>query len=170
MMATWDKGVALSIIQAGFIRLTKKFHPDAGGSHEEMLILTATKEHLEKFIAGGGSHSTSSFTYQRARQEPPRRRRPTYRGSQEYWDDIYNPDIPLEPYEADNQYVQLIDVTIMSVTEKAFKIKISGVQMPQWLPKSQMLHTDFDLDKVVEGDVLTLVFTKWIARQKGWMK
>jgi hypothetical protein len=58
----------------------------------------------------------------------------------------------------------------MSVTEKAFKIKISGVQMPQWLPKSQMLHTDFDLDKVVEGDVLTLVFTKWIARQKGWMK
>jgi hypothetical protein len=26
------------------------------------------------------------------------------------------------------------------------------------------------MDKVTEGDVITLVFTKWIARQKGWMK
>ncbi len=167
-MTTWDKGVALSIIQAGYIRLTKKFHPDAGGSHEEMLILTATKEHLEKFIAGGGGHFTSSFTYERAREEP-RRRRPTYR-SQQHWDDVYNPDIPLEPYEANSTYVQLKDVTIMSVTEKAYKVKIPGVQMPQWLPKSQILVETFDTSDWTEGDVITVVFTKWIARQKGWIK
>jgi hypothetical protein len=156
-MATWDKGVALSIIQAGYIRLTKKFHPDAGGSHEEMLILIATKEHLEKFIASGST------------REEPRRGRSTYR-SQQYWDNVYNPDIPLEPYPHDKDYIQLADVTIMSVTEKAYKIKIPGVQMPQWLPKSQILVETFDTSDWTEGDVITIVFTKWIARQKGWMK
>lgn len=165
-MPFWNKDVAAELIKTGFIRLTKKYHPDAGGSHEEMLILTATKEHLEKFIAGGGSQSFSSF--ERAREEP-RRRRPTYR-SQQHWDDVYNPDIPLEPYEADSTYVQLKDVTIMSVTEKAYKVKIPGVQMPQWLPKSQILFETFDTSDWTEGDVITIVFTKWIARQKGWMK
>jgi hypothetical protein len=179
MAVTWDKGVALALIQAGYIRMVRKHHPDAGGSHEEMLVLTATKEHLEKLLAGGGhSYTGDSYTYQRAREAPPRRPRSTYRNTRsQYWDQAdqskktegYNPEIPLQPYEADSAYVQLIDVTIMSVTEKAFKIKISGVQMPQWLPKSQLLYTDFELDKVAEGDVVTLVFTKWIARQKGWI-
>jgi hypothetical protein len=169
----WDKAIALELIQAGYTRMAKKFHPDVGGTQEQMLALTATKEHLEKLLSGGSSHYTDSFTYQRARESPPRRPRSTYRNTNRQWEqaDQRTGEVPLEPYPHDNDYMQLVDVTIMSITEKAFKIKIPTVKQPQWLPKSQ-LHEDFFLaaGEILEGDVLTIIFSKWIAKQKGWMK
>jgi hypothetical protein len=176
----WDKKIALEIIQAGFIRMSKKFHPDVGGTQEQMLVLTATKEHLEKSIAAGRHDYTGdAFTYTRAREEP--RRRSTYRNTRsQYWDQAdrskehgFTGEVPLEAYPDDSDYVQLRDVTIMSVTEKAFKIKIPTVKQPQWLPKSQVLWELDNFSRInepIEGDVVTIVFTKWIAKQKGWLK
>jgi hypothetical protein len=162
----WDKAIALELIQAGYTRMAKKFHPDVGGTQEQMLALTATKEHLEKLLSGGGSHYTDSFTYQRAREAPPRRPRSTYYSRQTA--DDFTGEVPLEPYPDDKDYVLLRDVVITSVTEKAFKIKVMGVKQQQWLPKSQMLFEE--IPEPVEGDTVDIVFTKWIARQKGWMK
>ena len=176
---SWDKKIALELIQAGYLRMAKKLHPDVGGTQEQILALTATKEHLEKFISGGGSSFRSdSYTYSRAREEP--RRRSTYRNTRsQYWDQAdrskehgFTGEVPLEKHD-DPDYVQLRDVTIMSVTEKAFKIKIPTVKQPQWLPKSQIIweRDNFqDISEPVEGDVVNIVFTKWIAKQKGWMK
>ena len=168
----WSKELALEIIQAGYLRMSKKLHPDVGGTHDQMLELIATKEHLEKSIAGGRSESTWSpgpdFT--RARESP----RKPYRTRSSYWRntrDEYTGDVPLEPYPHDADYVQFVDVTIMEIREKAFKIKIPGVKVAQWLPKSQIHEEVFAAGgEYVEGDVLTIVFTKWIAKQKGWMK
>lgn len=168
----WSKEVALEIIQAGFLRMSKKYHPDVGGTHEQLLDLAATKEHLEKFVAGGGTQSDfRQADWTRAREEP-RRPRDTYRTGtrSRYWNQSqdFTGEVPLEPYEADSDYVQLKDVTIMSVTEKAIRIKIPGVKQGQWLPKSQILFDDFF--EFIDGEVMAVVFTKWIAKQKGWMK
>ena len=183
----WSKEVALEIIKVGYIRATKKYHPDLGGSHDEMLVLTATKEHLEKLLAGAGSQTDHRFdnagfgypgwdrqkadrAQQQKPKEPPFRRRRS-----KFWDDFEetqksNPDIPIEPYPHERGYSMLVDVTVMSKTEKAIKIKIPGVSMPQWLPFSQ-LHIDSNLHhEAAEGDVGTVVFTNWIAKQKGWLK
>jgi hypothetical protein len=174
---SWSKEFALELIQAGYLRMAKKLHPDVGGTQEQMLILTATKEHLEKSIAAGRHDYTGdAFTYQRAREGP--RRRSTYRNTRsQYWDqrdrskdNEFTGEIPLEIYPDDLDYVMLRDVTIMSTTEKAFRFKIPGVKQGQWLPKSQMLLEGFETTGWVDGDVVTAIFTKWIAKQKGWLK
>lgn len=168
----WSKEMALELIQAGFLRMAKKLHPDVGGTQEQMLALQETKNHLEQMLSGRAGpdtyrHQTDSSSYTRAREEPRTEWRTRWRTPPPPKDD-FTGDVPLEPYPDDNDYVQLKDVTIMSSTEKAIRIKITGVKQGQWLPKSQMLVENFD--GWIDGDVVTVVFSKWIARQKGWMK
>jgi hypothetical protein len=192
----WNKEVALEIIKTGFIRLTKKYHPDLGGSHLEMLVLNATKEHLEKSLSGAGVHYSDSFRYsspfsreEQARQaararaaEEDRRRRKKERddffrnrGSSrsQFWSKVGGEpsgDVPIQPYPHDPNYWMLSDVTVMSKSEKAIKIKIPQVSMPAWLPFSQM-HQDSEIGVTsADGDTGQIVFTAWIARQKGWLK
>lgn len=165
----WSKEMALELIQAGYIRMAKKLHPDVGGTQEQILQLQETKEHLERILAGKAGPDTyrhQTDSYQRAREEP---RKSTYTGRSRYWNraDEYTGEVPLEPYPDDADYVQISDVTIMSSTEKAIRIKIPGIKVGQWLPKSQMLY---DEDTFLDGEVTTVVFTKWIAKQKNWMK
>lgn len=45
------KEVALEIVKAGYRELSKKHHPDVGGSTEEMRKLTAAKQRLVAIIA-----------------------------------------------------------------------------------------------------------------------
>lgn len=166
----WSKEMALELIQAGYVRMAKKLHPDVGGTQEQMLVLQETKNHLEQILAGRASadtyrHQTDSSSY--ARSEPRTEWRTRWRNPPPPPKDDFTGDVPLEPYPDDSDYVQLKDVTIMSLTEKAIRIKIPGVKVGQWLPKSQMLADHFDY---AEGDVITVVFTKWIAKQKGWIK
>lgn len=196
----WSKAVAQEIVKTGFLRLTKKYHPDLGGSHEEMLVLNATKEHLEKFLSGAGVSYGDSFHYAnpfsreeqarrraeaaaraRAAEEDRRRRKQERdeffrnRGSSrsQFWSKVGGEpagDIPIQPWPHDPTYWMLSDVTVMSKTEKAIKVKVPGVSMPQWLPFSQM-HADSEIGKAsIDGDVGQVVFTAWIARQKGWLK
>ena len=166
----WSKEIALEIIQAGFIRMTKKYHPDVGGTQEQILTLQETKDHLERIMSGKASpdtysHQTDSSTYRRAREEPRTEWRTRWRTPP---NDDFTGEVPLEPYPDDKDYVQLKDVVITGVTEKAYKIKIMGVKQQQWLPKSQMMFEE--IPEPAEGDTVNLVFTKWIAKQKGWMK
>jgi len=186
----WDKNVALEIIKQGFLRLTKKYHPDLGGSHEEMLVLNATKEHLEKFLSAGSAEYTSRFTdreywankmrAEQARHDRERREREARaqraaggRSRSQFWSKVGGEpsgDIPIKPYPHDAKYWMLDDVTVMSKTEKAIKIKVPGVSMPQWLPFSQMHHDSEITSTSIDGDVGQIVFTAWIAGQKGWLK
>jgi hypothetical protein len=171
-MSTWNKDLAAELIQAGFIRLSKKYHPDVGGKHEDMLALTATKEHLESLLGGQTRQKDPfGFTDSRSYQRDPRyygnrwRHRPSDGPKDEP-----NPEVPIEPYPHDPDYMMLADITIMEVREKAIKVKIPKVKNPQWLPISQ-LHEDWTADGPHNpGDVLDVVFTRWIARQKGWLK
>jgi hypothetical protein len=180
-MTTWKKELAVEIIQAGYIRLSKKYHPDVGGTHDQMLDLTATKEHLEKLLGSGGTERTGFTTGPRyngpfSRERTPGGRQGTWRKAYEqsgYANKKENEstgEVPIEPYPHDVDYMMLTDVTIMGITEKAFKIKIPGVKTPQWLPKSQLHEDFFTPDPYVEGDVADMIFTKWIARQKNWLK
>jgi hypothetical protein len=41
-----DSSMAMRVIRAGYRELSKSMHPDAGGSHEAMVILNATYEAL----------------------------------------------------------------------------------------------------------------------------
>jgi len=175
-MPTWTKEMALEIISAGYKSMARKYHPDVGGTHEQMLGLTASKEHLEKVINGASDFRSDSFSYNRGpdwnrasanrREEDARKRRQYWRNTKA---DEAAENIPIEPYPHDDDYFQIADVTIMAITEKAYKIKITGIRQPQWLPKSQ-LHEEMDLNAINDGDVLTIVFTRWIAQQKGWLK
>jgi hypothetical protein len=118
----WSKAIALEIIQAGFLRMAKKYHPDVGGTQEQILQLQETKDHLERILDGKATNET--YTYQRAREEP--RPRSTYRNTRsQYWDQAgqskkakSTDEVPLEDYADDLDYVALRDVTVMSSTRK----------------------------------------------------
>jgi len=190
----WSKEVAQEIIKTGFIRLTKKYNPDLGGSHEEMLVLNATKAHLEKFLTAGSTDYNNRFTdreywankmrAEQARHERERRERearaqrerqesPGKRTRSQFWSKVGGEpsgSVPIQPYPHDSKYWMLEDVTVMTKSEKAIKIKIPNVSMPQWLPFSQM-HADSEIGTTsIDGDVGQVVFTAWIAMQKGWLK
>jgi len=190
----WNKEVALEIIKTGFIRLTKKYHPDLGGSHEEMLVLNATKAHLEKFLSAGSAEYSSRFTdreywAQKMRAEQARHRQaeqerqaraarereeaPGKRTRSQFWSKVGGEPsgaVPIQPWPHDSKYWMLDDVTVMTKSEKAIKLKIPNVSMPQWLPFSQMHHDSEITTTSIEGDVGQVVFTAWIAMQKGWLK
>lgn len=174
-MPTWTKEMALEIIAAGYKSMARKYHPDVGGTHDQMLDLTATREHLEKNLSGGNtSRSEYSWERQRARErEESARRREEEERKRRYWSQQQQTkpgEVPIKPYPHDDDYFMLEDVTVMAITEKAYKIKIPGVKAPQWLPKSQ-LNEDYMADAVIaEGDVVNMVFSRWIAQQKGWLK
>jgi hypothetical protein len=44
------EAMAKEIVQAGFRSLIKKYHPDVGGKHEQMVELTAAREFLEEVL------------------------------------------------------------------------------------------------------------------------
>jgi hypothetical protein len=157
------QGDGLGTYPSGIYPLAKKLHPDVGGTQEQILTLQETKDHLERILDGKATHET--YTYQKAREEPRTEYRTRWRTPPR---DDFTGDVPLEPYPDDRDYVQLRDVVITGVTDKAFKIKIFGVKQQQWLPKSQMLFEE--IPEPAEGDTATIVFTKWIAKQKGWIK
>lgn len=51
-IATQDKEMALEMINAGYRTLSRKHHPDAGGSHEKMVEVNRALEALRKIIGG----------------------------------------------------------------------------------------------------------------------
>jgi hypothetical protein len=44
--------VASELIDAGYRGLAKKFHPDAGGSHDAMILLSEAREWLSQQVRG----------------------------------------------------------------------------------------------------------------------
>lgn len=157
----WNKQVAMELIKAGFFSLAKKNHPDHGGSHEKMLTLTATKEYLEGVLNG-----SQSYNYQQQREEPPKKpKRP-----QQEW--------PRRPSGEDSPRPQnmiryafgwwvIDDVEVIRTSDKAILVSVPKEDEPLWFPKSQ-LHKN--ANEVWEyEDVGAIVFSEWIARQKGWV-
>lgn len=51
-IAAQDKDMALEMINAGYRTLSRKHHPDAGGSHEKMVEVNRALEALRKIIGG----------------------------------------------------------------------------------------------------------------------
>ncbi|GEM_PF-4020295 len=152
---SWSKSMAEEIIKAGYRQLTKKFHPDAGGSHDEMIVLKVTAEHLQASLDGTKGSARTEETNRRSswgnrRQKPP--------------EPEPESEIPLKEYAYGWYTVE--DTICVRVSEKAIQVKFPGVAMPQWLPKSQ-LHTAANQiwDEDEKGDC---VFSRWIAQQKGW--
>ena len=45
-----DRTMALEIIEAGYRSLAKKFHPDLGGRHDQMVSLNRTMDKLRKLF------------------------------------------------------------------------------------------------------------------------
>lgn len=78
-----------AIVAAGYRSLSKSCHPDAGGSHEAMLMLTQAREMLDEMLGDEGPVPPREARPQR----PPRRR-----------------DDEVEAFE---------DVTVLAETEKA---------------------------------------------------
>ena len=63
----------------------------------------------------------------------------------------------------DDEDVDII-CTFKAITDKAVLVEIDGVD--GWIPRSQILDADEDLDTLARGDIVTLTITKWIAEQK----
>ena len=63
--------------------------------------------------------------------------------------------------EYDEKHVKIGGVSVVKETEKAFLVEAYGEQI--WLPKSQMHQ---DSDDLAEGEIGTIIISKWIARQK----
>jgi len=160
----WSKQVGLELVKAGFFALAKKNHPDAGGSHEKMLVLTATKEHLEGILNGtrytyqdppkGGPE----YTWHRKPEPPPRR--PKREGFSE-------PPRPKNMVKYAYGWWMIEDVECIRDSDKAILVQVPGEDEPIWFPKSQ-LHKS--ASQVFEyGDIGDIVFSEWIAKQKGWL-
>ena len=43
---------AAELVDAGFRTLSKKYHPDRGGQHEDMVLLSQAKEALQEILQG----------------------------------------------------------------------------------------------------------------------
>lgn len=151
---TWDKAVVLEIIQAGYRALTRKYHPDAGGSHEQMLVLKASHEYLDNIFKGQGGPSFSQER-EKPRGDGPFREKPR----EEYG------KIVLRRYAA--SWMCCDDVLVVRESERALLVRFPNNIMPQWVPKSQ-LHASAN-QVWNEGDRGRIVMSDWIARQKGWM-
>jgi hypothetical protein len=144
----WSKQVALELIKAGYFSLAKKSHPDHGGSHEKMLVVTATKEYLEGVLNGN----------QRRKPEPePPPRRPKH----------HDPRRPESMVAYAVGWWMIADVDCIRTSDKAVLVAVDTEDEPIWFPKSQLHRT---VNEVWEyGDEGTIVFSEWIARQKGWL-
>ena len=146
----------------------KKNHPNHGGSHEKMLVITATKDYLEGVLNGAKGYGpewgrqkdwTDSSSYSNPK-EPPKQERP-------------KPKTDGEPFKPKNimRYAVgwwiIINVKCVRETERAILVEAPDEDEPFWLPKSQ-LHQNANQvwETFDEGDI---VFSEWIARQKGWV-
>jgi uncharacterized coiled-coil DUF342 family protein len=47
-----SRRLAVQIVDAGYRSLAMKHHPDAGGSHEDMIALTQARDELRRKAAG----------------------------------------------------------------------------------------------------------------------
>ena len=151
---TWDKGVVQELIKAGYRALTRRYHPDAGGSHEQMLVLKASFEYLDNIFKGPGGPSFGQER-EKPRGDGPFREKPR----EEYG------EIKLKQYAAKWYYCD--DVLVARETERAILVKFPTNAMPQWCPKSQLHATANEVWE--EGDRGKIVMSDWIARQKGWL-
>jgi hypothetical protein len=64
--------------------------------------------------------------------------------------------------EYDAKHVSLGGVSVLKESEKALLIDFEGEE--HWIPKSQV-HDDSDVYE--EGDLGTIIISRWIAGQKG---
>lgn len=169
----WSKDMALELIKAGFFQLAKKHHPDAGGSHEKMLTLGATKEHLEGMLNGSGwrtsyqappHEETARARAERKAKEEKEQERKTGRKE---WKEQGSDEIPPGLHKYAFGWWMIANVEVMRESEKAIQFVDQDGNGPWWMPKSQ-LHKN--ANQVWEmGDEGDIVFSEWIARQKGWV-
>lgn len=57
---------------------------------------------------------------------------------------------------------------ILYVGEKSVKIWTPGKDY--WIPLSQILESDPEINEMEEGDEATLIIPAWLAREKGLVK
>ena len=117
---------ALAIVREGYRQLAKHCHPDAGGSHVDMVALNAAKETLEELL---GVEPSSNGT----RPKPP----PKAKGST--WDT--------------DEWVSYEEVTVLYESEKAILCEIDEEEM--WIPKSQ-IHDDSEVYKMGSEGILII--------------
>lgn len=151
---SWSKEVAKELLDFGYKLLSKRYHPDVGGSHDEMLTLGATRDYLLRCING----ETLLFLT----PEPAVKRAHKPRGGEAFKDDD---DEYCILREWSQNWLYADNVRVQVETEKAVKVKIPGIALPMWFPKSQ-LHVE-DNECWEADDVGVLVMSKWIAEQKG---
>lgn len=148
----WDRHVADELLKAGYRALTKRYHPDAGGSHEEMLVLKATLDHMENLVV-------------QVRKPEPFEDEPPPRQKREKPREDYSDKIPLEQYAYG--WYQVKNTRCIRASERAVQVMFPRNPMPQWLPKSQLHKRANQIWD--DGDTGTIVLSKWIAQQKGWL-
>jgi hypothetical protein len=56
-------------------------------------------------------------------------------------------------------------VEVKQVTAKALLVKVDDSDV--WIPKSQILDCDKDVDDVEIGDVVEIIIPQWLAEEKG---
>jgi hypothetical protein len=150
----WSKDVALELLKAGFFSLAKKYHPDHGGNHEKFLVLQATKEYLDGLMNGRAKP-----------QEPPRQERPKPPPRHEHRHDDSERPANIEKYA--HGWWTIASVEVIRTSEKAIQVIGEDDSVPFWLPKSQLHRSANEVWEA--GDEGRLVFSDWIASQKGWI-
>lgn len=152
-----DPQIAVELVKAGYRQLTKKYHPDLrGGSHEAMLVLGATRDHLESLLRGGAGGGATFRTTEQPKSKTS--------GSSYYrQDNTPRFDIPLEPFDHESYLIR--DVVLVRESEKAYCIRIPGIHVNQWVPRSQIW---VPTPVPTEGDCFDIRVSHWIANQKGW--
>jgi hypothetical protein len=152
----WNKQVAIEIIKAGFFSMAKKMHPDHGGSHERMLTLTATKDYLNGLMNGAARQESP-------KSEPPPKRPYKHRAPEHPDEDERPPGIFKYAYG----WWFIADARCIRTSDKAILVEVPDGIEPFWLPKSQLHKSANEVwEYEDEGD---LIFSEWIARQKGWV-
>jgi hypothetical protein len=155
----WNKQVAVEIIKAGYFVLAKKNHPDHGGAHEKFLVLTATKEYLDSLMNGA------------ARQESPKSEPPPKRPYKHRAPEYPDEDRPQNIIKYAFGWWSIDSVEVIRETDKAIMLRELDVGLlasdPFWLPKSQLHKSANEVWQL--GDIGVLVFSEWIAKQKGWV-
>lgn len=54
---------------------------------------------------------------------------------------------------------------VRAVTDKAILVEIDGDE--EWIPKSQIIDCDEDVDGIIEGDFVKFSIPGWLAEAKG---
>jgi len=101
-----------AIVTTGYRVLAKQCHPDAGGSHEDMVTLTAAKDAV---LAMLGANVPPS--------EEPRRKAP----KPAQW--------------TDKDWVEIDDVTVVYESARAILCQVGDDEEEIWIPLSQ-IHDD----------------------------